>query len=54
MDYMNAAAQITPLLIDRKALDAAQPGHRREMIGRALADALEIVEKTAKAKSAPA
>ena len=51
MDYMNAASQIVSLLIDRKALDVAQPGHRREIIERALADALDIVEKTAKARA---
>lgn len=54
MDYLNAAAQIVPLLVDHKALDVAQPGHRREMIERALAVALDIVEKTVAAKSAPA
>jgi hypothetical protein len=54
MDYMNAAAQLVPLLIDRKALEASQPGHRRDTIERALALALEIVEKTVKEKSAPA
>jgi hypothetical protein len=55
MDYVNAAAQIVPLLIDHKALNAAQPGHRREMIERALAEAIDIVEKAAaNAKSAPA
>ena len=54
MDHMNAAAQIVHLLVDRKVLDASQPGHRRETIERALALALEIVEKVAKEKSAPA
>jgi len=54
MDYLNAAVQIVPLLIDHKALDVAQPGHRREMIERALAEALDIVEKSAKANSQPA
>jgi hypothetical protein len=54
MEYMNAAAQIVPMLVDRKVLDASQPGHRRETIERALALALEIVEKVAREKLASA
>jgi hypothetical protein len=52
MDYLNAASQIVSLLVDRKALDVAQPGHRREIIERALSDALDIVEKAMKGRGA--
>ena len=45
MDHLVAAANVADLLIDKRALDAAQPGHRREMIERALSDALDMVDK---------
>jgi len=53
MDHMNAAAQIVHLLVDRKTLDVSQPGHRRDTIERALALALDIVEKVASERQAP-